>query len=878
MKKLFFVLSFLAFVPAAQAQMDCEEVPSCAELGYTQDSCAGGKGVRCPFDETKFYCSGEKQLPDAENPGVTDEDWSAECADKIEYCTAYNMDCQCTSCQEGYLLSNGACVPECDKSTDTCATESKIFNAETCTCETCPENYQFNSETKTCEQIACDKTKVEHCTTYSSDYEPCTCQACEANYLLVDGTCKKMCTVIANCTTYDSEYDPCNCTACEDGFTLKDGSCVSDCAEKCKIAYPLFAGQDNTNAAIDQIGNNALAAYAARQFYVGDKDGDFGQGKWYLPSIGELMYLWGTDTSKVTSSASSSGTTKNNKVLIDNALSVLADKGVEAAALDSDDLYWSSSEAGANYSWQHYTGRSYNKKAPQTARMRCVMILKKVFSGDGVAPQIGDVMYSDKTYGAASDYNSSKTPVGIIASVSKEKQDVMIINLKDLKFSSTFTTGNFNPDKPYKGTQENTYWCTSSKGQEDISKIPNISYSDIDENNLILYAKAADNCPCQFYKPACELDASTCAAQNQAFNEESCACEDCPENYQFNSETKACEKMACNLDVATCAAQTKAFNEESCACEDCPSGYLFDSEVNECREACKKDVNECYEYDSEWADCKCVACYGYWRYVSYVGGNSLKGYCAEDFCSIGGMAGCSVSYCRQCNSTQSGVCDVCADGFTLENNKCIPPTGECIEGSVLYDDFNCYDPENAPADRTVIGIVYAARPEPIDAADPNNLYAISLSYTLLPWSENLADTETGCNSKTDGQANTDCIIAAGAEENSAAVYCSKYGVTDADKGKWFLPAREQLKNEQRFMCLIRHGISVVTGQKIARIGLPAADISSSIRYASIATSTESSYKSATHNEVARSSGGMAYEQKSQTRQTVYCIIDYKKYQ
>ena len=842
MKKLFFVLSFLAFVPAVQAQMDCEEVPSCAELGYTQDSCAGGKGVRCPFDESKFYCAGVKQLPDAENPGVTDENWSAECADKIAYCTAYNTECQCTACEDTYLISDGACVPECDKSADTCAAESKVFNAETCTCEACPTNYQFNSETKACEQIACDTTKVEHCATYSSDYEPCTCQACELNYLLVDGVCKKICTIVDNCKTYDSEYDPCNCTACEDGFTLANGVCVDPCVEKCKIAYPLFAGQDNTNAAIDQIGKNALAAYAARQFYVGDKDGDFGQGKWYLPSIGELMYLWGTDTSKVTSSASSSGTTKNNKVLIDNALSVLADKGVEAAALDSDDLYWSSSEAGANYSWQHYTGRSYNKKAPQTARMRCVMILKKVFSGDGVAPQIGDVMYSDKTYGVASDYNSSKTPVGIIASVSKEKQDVMIINLKDLKFSSTFKTGNFNPDKPYKGKQENTYWCTGSKGQEDISKIPNISYSDIDENNLILYAKASDNCPCQLYKPACELDASTCAAQS------------------------------------------KIFNEGFCACEACPSGYLFDSEVNECREACKENVNYCYEYDgSKWADCKCISCQGYWRYLSYVA--SDRGYCAEDFCSVlRNVAGCSVPYCRQCNSTQFGVCDVCAAGFTLENNKCIPPTGECIEGSVLYDDFNCYDPENAPADRTVIGIVYAARPEVVDTADPNNLYAISLSYTVLPWSKNLANTETGCNSETDGQANTDCIIAAGAEENSAAVYCSKYGVTDADKGKWFLPALYQLKNEQRFMCLIRNGISAITGTLIYQIGLPAVDTGVGVSYASITTSTEATFstgndrRKATHNEVIRRSGGWAEERKEQTGQTVYCIIDFKKYQ
>ena len=168
--------------------MDCESIPSCEELGYTQEGCSGGKGVRCPFDENKFYCAGVKQLPDAPEPVVTPEDWSAECADKIEYCTAYNTDCKCTACQEGYLLSDGACVPECDKSADTCATESKIFNAETCTCEDCPTNYLF-----------------------------------------VNGVCKKMCTIVENCKTYDSEYDPCNCTACEDGYELSNGVCIDPC-------------------------------------------------------------------------------------------------------------------------------------------------------------------------------------------------------------------------------------------------------------------------------------------------------------------------------------------------------------------------------------------------------------------------------------------------------------------------------------------------------------------------------------------------------------------------------------------------------------------------------------------------------------------------
>ncbi|MDY2830728.1 MAG: hypothetical protein SOU80_05115, partial [Alphaproteobacteria bacterium] len=506
MKKLFFVLSFLAFVSAVQAQMDCESIPSCAEMGYTQDSCSGGKGVRCPFDESKFYCAGVKQLPDAPEPVVTPEDWTAGCADKINYCTAYNTECQCTACESGYLLSDGACVPECDKSADTCAAESKVFNAETCTCEACPTNYQFNSETKACEQIACDTAKVEHCTTYSSEYEPCTCQACELNYLLVDGICKKMCTVVDNCTAYDSEYDPCNCTACEDGLTLVNGVCVDPCVEKCKIAYPLFAGQDYTNAAIDQIGNKALAAYATHQFYVGDKNGNFGQGKWYLPSLGEWMYLYGTDVHQITSFRTGIGATGTNKALIDAALTTLQDKGVDARILK--DLFASSmgyltSSEGPSSGQVWLVGdrsgqRNLQSKNQEAFVVRSVALVKNCFtpSAGGTAPKIGDVMYEDKSYGEAVDYDGSKTPVGIIASVSTSKRDVMIINLKNLSFSSRNTVGNFDPENPYDNSRyesnARTLW---SVGYDNIIKIPNYS-----EAELLELAQASDNCPCQLYK------------------------------------------------------------------------------------------------------------------------------------------------------------------------------------------------------------------------------------------------------------------------------------------------------------------------------------------------------------------------------------------
>ncbi len=157
--------------------MDCDAIPSCIEMGYTQDSCAGGKGIRCPFDENKFYCAGVKQLPDAPEPVITPEEWTAECADKVDHCTAYNNDCQCTTCEDDYNLADNTCVSKCDKSVDTCAAESKTFNAETCTCKACPTNYKFNATTKTCEEITC--AEKSNCIEYDDE---CNCVACEDGY------------------------------------------------------------------------------------------------------------------------------------------------------------------------------------------------------------------------------------------------------------------------------------------------------------------------------------------------------------------------------------------------------------------------------------------------------------------------------------------------------------------------------------------------------------------------------------------------------------------------------------------------------------------------------------------------------------------------
>ena len=305
------------------------------------------------------------------------------------------------------------------------------------------------------------------------------------------------------CVLFDKAFNSenCTCATCPTGSIIENGKCVvALCAEKCATSYALFAGQDNTKAAVQQTGNSSLAAYAATQFYVGNKNGDFGQGKWYLPSIGEWMDFYGTDSTQITAGSGTSGSKGQHRNLINRALRTLDMlKGVEATVLGANGNYASSSETGTSGHWVISLSKGNRASSDKIYKraVRCALLLKNCFdpSSGETAPKIGDVMYLDKTWGEALDYDGSKKAVGIIASVSADKRNVTIINLKDLTFSSTNMAENFDPDNPYGGSNTQTSWIEGRK-YENIQGIP-----DIATDKLLPIVKASGNCPCQFYKP-----------------------------------------------------------------------------------------------------------------------------------------------------------------------------------------------------------------------------------------------------------------------------------------------------------------------------------------------------------------------------------------
>ena len=246
----------------------------------------------------------------------------------------------------------------------------------------------------------------------------------------------------------------------------------------------LYDGKSNTNIIVKQLNKEALAGYAATQFYAPgtDKNGIFGQGNWYLPSMGELMDVYGTNPENMTNGYGTTGAVGNNKITINTALKILAEKtqnsaqGAIAAEL-TEGYYWSSSERVSNEAWvfEMTNGhRGYAGKADKYYVRTFLEVDISPFSS--LPPKIGDIMYADLSYGSADNYDGSKTAVGIITAVSEDGTSAKIMNLKDLTFSSTDSANNFIADDPYGSTEK----VTQLGGfNTDIDGLPNLYSADL---------------------------------------------------------------------------------------------------------------------------------------------------------------------------------------------------------------------------------------------------------------------------------------------------------------------------------------------------------------------------------------------------------------
>lgn len=97
-------LSFIANVAWAQ----CVATQDCATLGYTETSCNGGKGVKCPFGNT-WACLATEDSVCADNGFKYSCKGTGYVAGIGNTCGGKYVECSCAS---GYDWKNGACEPK----------------------------------------------------------------------------------------------------------------------------------------------------------------------------------------------------------------------------------------------------------------------------------------------------------------------------------------------------------------------------------------------------------------------------------------------------------------------------------------------------------------------------------------------------------------------------------------------------------------------------------------------------------------------------------------------------------------------------------------------------------------------------------------------
>ena len=309
----------------------------------------------------------------------------------------------------------------------------------------------------------------------------------------------------AQCACFGRDVLPCpfdinnGATSFCGDFPPKKEACSP---EFCAKAMSFFNGQKNTKAIVDQLGKEALAAYAASQFYVGDKNGDFGQGTWYLPAIGEMMEMFGTDFSKVTELKWTSGVTDGAAgYRVNDTLKKMYGKNGDALFLNAG--FSSSSESSELYKMMGVGfvngSRGSGDKYYGTQGVMTFHFMKDFFKtlpdAPDEAPQLGDIVYTDKSYSGPNKYDRTKIPAGVIVYISEDCRDVKIISLGQLLFNSEDSIENFDPENPFAGKFIKIRWATKEKRTEDVIGVTNYTGAEFLEICHII----AD-CSCDFWE------------------------------------------------------------------------------------------------------------------------------------------------------------------------------------------------------------------------------------------------------------------------------------------------------------------------------------------------------------------------------------------
>ena len=232
----------------------------------------------------------------------------------------------------------------------------------------------------------------------------------------------------------------------------------------------LWDGQYNTDMIVQQIGEDGLSAWACSQYYTaGTQAGD-----WYLPGLGELLDMYGTDYSQMTSPADGCtdvGAVGDNRETIKGTLTFLQDHGADAKDLAAHNHGASTENTGCGFFWMNaVSGTRGTARHDSRGGVRAFLNVENI---DATNAAIGDILYSDKTYGKADEtsyaeaVSSGKTAIGVVTNISEDKTSLKVVSLRALAATSGDSSATFDPEHPYDGYPGMVYSKLGYRDEQD---------------------------------------------------------------------------------------------------------------------------------------------------------------------------------------------------------------------------------------------------------------------------------------------------------------------------------------------------------------------------------------------------------------------------
>ena len=193
--KFLLIGTSLSLIPTL-TYAQCVATQDCATLGYTETSCNGGKGVKCPFGNSWACLTSDSEI-------------------EQQFCDKYGFKYTCSG--TGYSKGVGTA---CNGKYTSCTCASK-YNWSGSACKSCGSSYKY-----TCTGTNQTSGIGTACGGY---YTQCNCAS---PYTWSNGTCKCDSSYAYACTgtgysggsgtACGGKYTACNCA---DGYEWKDGSC-----------------------------------------------------------------------------------------------------------------------------------------------------------------------------------------------------------------------------------------------------------------------------------------------------------------------------------------------------------------------------------------------------------------------------------------------------------------------------------------------------------------------------------------------------------------------------------------------------------------------------------------------------------------------------